>query len=237
MALKISALELNAEAFEALPDETKAFYDHDTEADVYRFGVAVGDDETVQRVENVEGLKSALHKERDSVRDLRRKVAQMTDNPQADELADRVSRLETENATLKENWTKERATVKLNEAITKHKGVAATLAPVLREMTKTDPETGDVFPVDKDGKAVTDPDTGANMTLDAFVAVMREDPQYASAFIGSGSSGGGTPPGAGGGTGGGKPVNLNQQRSKMKPAEKVAFINEHGHDVFMALPY
>lgn len=74
---------------------------------------------------------------------------------------------------------------------------------------------------------------GEPMTVAELVAEMKEDPEFMGAFAGRGASGGGTP-GTGGRHGGQGRV---RTKADLKtPAEKSAYIAEHGLEAFTKLP-
>jgi len=126
------------------------------------------------------------------------------------------------------------------QAISDNKGNTALLKPHVLAALKIERDDNGMFVtrvVDDAGSARMNGD-GQYLSVSDYVKDLRDQETFAGAFLGTGSSGGGTPPGAGekGGKGGKGGIPSDLKRGSMKPNEKVAFINEHGHDAFMALP-
>ena len=99
-------------------------------------------------------------------------------------------------------------------------------------------ENGNTFVASKNGTPELDAEGNA-MSVDGLVASLKANPEFAGAFKGTGSAGGGTPPldgglGLNGGGGGDKTPG---RRSQMTPREKVDFIKENGNDAYQSLPY
>ena len=119
------------------------------------------------------------------------------------------------------------------QAITEAKGSVRLLMPhvVSRTSLEEHEESGyRVVVLDDNGKRRFGPD-GEPMTVAELIQEMREDPEFQTAFEGSGASGGGTAGKAGGQSGTGR-----VKRSAMTSAEKGAYIREHGQAAFLKLP-
>ncbi len=226
-------------------------------------------------VEDVSGLKSALHKEREAHREAERKARQIAEQyagfdleeynamkeaaAQAEEdrakkagefdslkqqmlegFSKKEATLREENAKLTASIEKQVATAAAASALAEHKGDAKLLGLTVQQAIKVFREDDGSFVarvVDDAGNPRMGAD-GKYLTVSEFVAGMREDDSYSKAFLGSGSSGGGTPPGSGqpGGSGakGGIPSDL--KRSSMTPRQKADFLKEHGLEELMKLP-
>lgn len=226
-------------------------------------------------VEDVTGLKSALHKERESAREYARKLRQVQEQyggidldeynalreqqakadeerrKKAGEWDSLKQQLVDKHGSEKAAWEKEKAGLlkafegQVSEAaavqaLAEHKGNPLFLkSHVLNAIKVVQDDSGRFITqvVDDAGNPRMNGD-GKFLTVSDFVRELRDNEAFAGAFLGTGSSGGGTPPGAGQGQGsrgkGGIPSDL--KRSTMTPLQKVDFIETHGHDEFMKLP-
>lgn len=113
-------------------------------------------------------------------------------------------------------------------------GNSNLLLPHIKTQTKVEWVEGEPRVVVKDeaGHPRINATDGTALTLGQLLGEMRERPEYADAFSGSGASGSGASGERGGG--GGAPPAAN--RSQMSDAEKAAYIGKHGLAAFKALP-
>lgn len=118
-------------------------------------------------------------------------------------------------------------------AISEMKGVPKLLLPHVKRMTEVVEEDGkyDVRVLNEQGEHRVNSD-GEYMTIKELVSELRNDEVFQRAFDGEGASGGGTP--SGGPRGGGAAT---KKRSQMAVEEKSAFIDKHGMDAYLALPF
>lgn len=125
--------------------------------------------------EDVDGLKSALNKEREA-----RKAAEKKLNTMAGLEADDNKRL---RAAMEDQL---RESVVLG-AIAEAGGNAKLLMPHLKDRTKVVREDGEfiVRVVDESGQVEENPETGLPLTVDDLVRMLKEDPDFAPAFTGS----------------------------------------------------
>jgi hypothetical protein len=162
---------------------------------------------------------------------------QMTE-AHAKELDKRAKREQTLIQTLTVERIDKEAAMVCNEL----KGNATLLMPHIRGKTKLVEEDGTflVRVLDEQGNPRVNAE-GKFLSIRDLVSEMQGQDIYAGAFAGTGNSGGGTPPGEGGGksggNGGGKPPTGDLKRSSMAPAAKVAYINAHGQEAYMNLPW
>jgi len=207
-------------------------------------------------LEREQGLRSALQKERGTVKNLKRAAEQQSGNTDeldalrqhAEQLAgekntfqEQLTAMQETLATLTGSLSKERADNAITQAVATAKGTPG-LHAYLKERVKVDNANGHCTPVDPEtGADILDAD-GNPLSLPNYVAALREQAlagqeDLAGMFLGSQSSGGASMPG------GGKPQNnsgasyANVKRSQLKPAQKVAIINDIGHEAFMRLPW
>ena len=150
-----------------------------------------------------------------------------------------------EIARLKKELERHLIDAEATAAINAADGNVTLLQPHVKSLVRLIEEDGTFKPmvVDATGTPRVDAD-GNPLSIKALVSEMRDQDAYKGAFKGSGQQGGGTPPGDGGegnpnASGGGKPPKQIEglKRSQMSPAEKVAFIKEHGNDKFQSLPF
>ena len=109
-------------------------------------------------------------------------------------------------------------------AITEAKGSAKVLLPHVKQFVKVVQKTDgeyDVEVVDSTGTQRVTDGQGTPMTLEEFVAEMREDPEFARNFEGSGSSGGGSTKSSGG-VGGKQTVAVGDNKAFMDNLEGIA---------------
>lgn len=150
-------------------------------------------------------------------------------------LKDQIAAKDNEIGTVKKSLEAHLVDAQATAAIAANKGTAKLLLPHVQRHVRV---------IEKDGKYVTqvvdekgDPrvdSKGNPLTIEQFVAEMRDDDVYGRAFEGNGQSGGGTPPGGGNG-GGGNPSKT--RRSELKTEkDRADFIDAHGLDAYRSLP-
>jgi hypothetical protein len=220
------------ETLEAIPEDIRENYSE-------------GEDGTFS-LTLVKGLKSALGKERQFVKERDIKLATQRDENEGaitSAIARRESELQEEFRTREESIRKE--ALETSQSARKKAAVAVALQKVggnillLEEKVAAQlaiDENGEAYVASKDGTPLLD-ENGNRQSVDGLVATFRADPNFAGAFKGNGQSGGG---GAGAETGNGGVMQMSSEpqfRSQMTPKEKVAFINEHGNDKFQSLPF
>lgn len=113
-------------------------------------------------------------------------------------------------------------------------GNATLMLPQIKTRTKVEWVEGKprVVVMDEAGHPRINATDGTALTLGQLLLELRERPEYADAFKGSGASGSGAS-GERGGGGGAPPAG---NRSKMSDADKAAYIGKHGLEAFKALP-
>ncbi len=123
---------------------------------------------------------------------------------------------------------------KLMSKGTELEGNAGLLLPHIKTRTKVEWFEGAPRVVVKDeaGHPRINATDGTSLTLAQLLGEMRDGPEYAPAFAGSGASGSGAS-GERGGAGGAAPA---AKRGSMTDAEKAAYIGKHGLEAFKALP-
>jgi hypothetical protein len=193
----------------------------------------------------VKGLKGALEKERANVKDREVRLAKLREDGSGEvtaAVAKREAELQEEFKTREESIRKE-AMVSAHSA--KKKAIVAmalqkaggTIALLEEKVTAklAIGEDGEAYVASDDGTPLLD-EAGNAMSVDGLIASFRADPLFAAAFKGNGQSGGGTPPG----DSSGMPVmstSAPDRRSQMTPRQKIDYINEHGNDKFLSLPF
>ena len=199
----------------------------------------------IEHADDVAGLKSALEKQKEKrteaeaavakateeVESLRAKLDDNPDKKEAERLRTELEQSEADLVTAKRHEM-------IIEACVKHQGNTTLLKPLLKERIQID---GDKVTVLDDNGQVKLNDEGIPLTVDAEVAWMRKQPEFAGLFKGTANSGGGSAPTShsqhsrGGGV---KPYTGESKldRSKMTVAEKAAYAREHGTDELMKLP-
>lgn len=118
-------------------------------------------------------------------------------------------------------------------AISELKGVPKLLLPHVKRMTEVVEEDGkyEVRVLNEKGEHRVD-SNGDYLTIKGLVEELRSDDVFARAFDGDNVSGGGTP--SSGIRGGGAAT---KKRSSMTVEEKTTFIDKHGKDAYLALPF
>lgn len=120
-------------------------------------------------------------------------------------------------------------------AINKHEGISRILEPHVKSAVQlVEEDDGTMVPrvVDNDGSPKFNT-KGEYMSVDEYVATLREDEEFGVAFKGRGQSGAGTK--STNSTGGQKPKS-NKKRSEMDEKEKHQIIKEHGIDYYQSIP-
>lgn len=139
-------------------------------------------------------------------------------------------KLQNMQKTLERNLVQKEVT----SAISKHDGITSLLQPhVERAVQLVEDDNGDLVPrvVDPDGSPKFN-SKGEYMSVDEYVASMKEHEDFGLAFRGRGQSGGGTK-----NTGGaGMPAGPKKNRSDMSQDEKRAYITKNGIDEYNKLP-
>jgi hypothetical protein len=153
---------------------------------------------------------------------------------------DEKSAWEKEKAELMNAFSNQLRETAALQAISENKGNTALLKPHVLAALKVERDESGKFVthvVDDAGGARMNSD-GKYLSVSDYVKDLRDQETFAGAFLGTGSSGGGTPPGGGdkGGAGGKGGIPSDLKRGGMTPKQKVDFINEYGHDEFMKLP-
>lgn len=145
-------------------------------------------------------------------------------------VAEKEKAIERLRSSLENHLIGEKAT----QAIAEAKGVPTLLLPHVKSRVKVEENDDGEFHVvvlDTDGKTPKLNSKNEPMSIAELVESMKADPVFGRAFEGSGHSGGGGDGGSGGGGGGG-----NLRKSQMSLKEKTAYMNEHGHAAYAALP-
>lgn len=175
-------LKMTLTTLDGLDDSIKALYRKN--GDKYVLNVEGGTDAATP--EDVEGLKSALNKEREARKSAEKKAS---DAAGAGEGENKRLRLAMEDRL--------RESVVL-AAIAEAHGNARLLLPHLKDRTTVVQEEGEfiVRVVDESGQVQENPDTGLPLTVEDLVLIFKEDKDFALAF--TGSLGGGATSGAGG---------------------------------------
>lgn len=265
-------LQPQVESLEGIPEDLQGEYEQTDSG--YRLKILAGF-VPADRVEDVSGLKSALHKERENAREAGRVAKQLReqyagfDVEELEKLREDQQRAEEERA--KKAGEFDTLRVQMNEkhaqeiaarddkigaltkayddvlidsavlqAINESKGNALFLKPLVTKQVQVVQDEAGKFAlrvVDDAGNPRVDGE-GKYLTVNALVREMREQETYAPAFLGAGSTGGGTPPGAGEGQGGGGKGGIpsDLKRGTMSTKQKVDFIKQHGNVEFQKLP-
>jgi hypothetical protein len=152
----------------------------------------------------------------------------------ADNHAKELDTFKSREGKLKGSLEKHLIDAAATAAIAELKGVPTLLLPHIRDRVKVEEKDDDfvVTVLAADRKTPQLNDKNEPMTIKELVASMREDDTFGRAFEGSGHSGGGGA-GGGGGSGGGS---TGLRKSQMSIKEKTAFMTEHGHEAYRALP-
>lgn len=140
-----------------------------------------------------------------------------------------TSKVEKMQKSLYENLV----SAKASEAISEAGGVPKLLMPFVQKYAQVQEEDGKyaVRILDEDGD-VRFNSRGDYMTINDYVAELRNDEVFGRAFMVDFKSGGGSKPNGSTGGKSGKIMN----RGKMTTAQKLEYISEHGQDGFLALP-
>lgn len=148
-----------------------------------------------------------------------------------------IEKMEGTNRTLSEQLEEEIIDARVLQAIVKAGGRPKGLTHLVKSQVRiTQGSNGRLVAevIDPSTKAPRPGSGGNSMSLDELVAELKEDPELMGNFDGQVKPGGGTPPGSG--PGGAALPGGKKKRSEMTPAEKAAFIREHGREAFHNLP-
>jgi phosphoenolpyruvate carboxylase len=150
-----------------------------------------------------------------------------------EEFGKTLSKKEAEAAQLKGQLTSLLVDSAATAAISELKGVPKLLLPHVKRMTEVVEEDGkyDVRVLNEKGEHRVN-SNGDYLTIKELVTELRSDDVFQRAFDGEGASGGGIP--SGGPRGGGAAT---KKRSQMAVAEKSEYIEKHGMDSYLSLPY
>lgn len=191
-------------------------------------------------------LKSALDRQKRENADLKQKLKAATPPPDDEAEDPPPNPLEREVARLNAELKKDReqkaqiakrardkaADAAVAEAITKHKGNPLLLTALVRSKVAGFDDDGDFVArvVDAKGNPVTNED-GTPKTVEALVAELKGNRDYAGAFEGTGGTGSGAQPSRpGSGT---QPVR--STADLRSTADKAAYIKEHGFEGYQRL--
>jgi hypothetical protein len=213
--VKLSAI---VETLEGLDEPLRENY---TERELNGKKVFVLTVDGIEHAHEVKGLKSALDRTRDENKDLAARLKK------------------AEGADYKAKYLQHALDRAASEAILAGQGDPLFLTPILRDRLRVT-EDGDKVTVTvagENGEALLNEATGQPYTAADYVKlVMRKDARYASVFKGTSESGGGSTGAAFTGAAHTKPT-AGLKRSTMSPADKVAYIGEHGRGAYEALPW
>jgi hypothetical protein len=221
---------IDKETFESLAEDLRESY---AERDDGSYRLAALEDWTSPA--EIDGLKSALRKERENARGHFKAKAELETS-----LQEQITNLQTQVDTMQHERDAaqialQRATADRQkfEAVIAAKGNPELVMPLLEKRTKVTND-GEVRVLDDQGR-VRVTDEGQPMSLPALLEEMRADAsKFGGAFYSHGGSGGGTHAASGSGT---ARVSSNLRRSRMTPKEKVGYIRAHGEDAFLRIPY
>lgn len=139
-----------------------------------------------------------------------------------------------QNNKLKESMQRNLVQKEVTQAIGKHDGIATLLQPhVERNVRYIEDEDGnfEVRVVDNDNSPRFN-NKGEYMTVDEFVASLKEDDEFGLAFRGRGQSGAGTKPSKEAG----KKPRPNVKRTEMDDKQRRDFISKYGWEEYSNLP-
>ncbi len=201
------------------------------------------------RLKLIAGLKSALTKERGNAKTAANALA-TAEGKVEERIAAAVKVREdelksasgqTESDALKkarDETSKAKRDASATHALQKAGGNISLMQDKVTAQLDTDAE-GNLFVADEDGTPLLNGE-GTAMTVDGLVADMKANPEFAGAFKGTGSAGGGGAPENGSGSApaivGGDRVSPGR-RSQMTPREKVNFIRENSDEAYQNLPW
>lgn len=235
------ALKAVVDGIAALPEGLREHYRED-EGGRYVLNVEPAEGYSL---ENIDGLKSALAKERtarERIETALKRFEGFDPAAEADRIAsERIRTLEEETA-LKHSREIEEAETRVKRltremertlveaaavrAVAEARGAVDLLMPHIRGHTRLDEArdgTLKVVVVDDHGHPRLRDDRGTPMDIGDLVAEMRLSKTFSRAFEGSGASGSGMPP-----QGGSAALPPRKPAKAMTVAEKAAFIREHG---------
>ena len=228
------SITLNKEQFDALDEEAQKDFtllQHGEEAVALPNAVLNTWGESNNAIT---GLRSALQKERENAEAARKEKHDLKTTLQGAS-SEQLAAAEAKAAEIESSANEQLAQLKTQlreartertvaEAVLTHRGTEP-LRAVLHEAIKVNPETGEAYVQQGEER----------LTVDAYTAQLKENPQYAGCFSGSGHSGGGTPPGSAGST----PQSFGttpESRGAMDASAKAAYISQHGINAFMEIP-